>query len=191
MKPPVKTLALLSIFLLSLSSTNAQFKLTSANTVAADVKKVIDDYPNHFDNILGGMIIQNPQSTDYQCNFKVDDAEECTITRYSGKRNLVSSWQALMLTTESFDLAKKKYRLLYNQLNNLSNNAMHLKGVYESPVEEKKFTSVILSFDPSDESVKKLKVELVMEAQGMEWKVKVLVYDRDRDDDERTDIIEN
>jgi hypothetical protein len=191
MKPHVKTLALFTIFFFSTVIANSQIKLATANTIAADVKKVIDDYPNHFDNILGDMIIQNPQSANYQCNFKVEGAEECIITRYTGKKNSVSSWQALMLTTESFEAAKKKFRSLYSQLNNLSDKSMHLKGVYESPVEEKKFSSVLFSFTPADEATKKLKVELVIEADGMDWKVKVLVYDRDREDDERGDIIEN
>jgi hypothetical protein len=182
MKSPVKTLELLTIFFFSLTIANAQIKFNTTSSIAADIKKVIDDYPNHFDNILGEVIIQNPQSTDYQCNFKVNGAEECTITRYSGEKNPVSSWQALMLTTGNFNEAKKKFRSLYNEMNNLSKESMRLKGIYESPEEEKKFTSVLFSFYPPDESIKRLKVELVMEAQGMDWKVKLLVYDRDRED---------
>jgi hypothetical protein len=189
MKPPVKTLALLTIFFFSLSIAKAQIKFTSANTLTADIKKVIDDYPNHFENLTGELIIQNPQSTDYQCNFKVSGAEESIITRYSGKRKSVS-WYAVMLTTENFDEAKKRFHSLYNQLNNLSIRSMRLKGVYESPVEEKKFTGATLSFDPANESLKKLKVEVVMEAEQMEWKVKLLIYDRDREDDERGEIEE-
>ena len=64
---------------------------------------------------MGELIIQNPQSADYQCNFKLSGAEESIITRYSGKKNSVS-WHALMLTTESFAEAKKKFSSLYNQL---------------------------------------------------------------------------
>jgi hypothetical protein len=189
MKPPVKTLAFLTIFFFSFISIDARVKLMSANTVAADVKKIIDDYPNQFSNLMGDLVIENPQSADYQCNVKISGAEESIITRYSGKRNFIS-WHAVMLTTESFNEAKKKFSSLYNQLNNLSIRSMHLKGIYESPVEEKKFASVILSFDPADESVKRLKIEVVMEAEQMEWKVKVLVYDRDREDDERGEIKE-
>ena len=191
MKPPVKTLAFLTIFLLSVRISDAQLTLNSATSFASDVKKVIDDYPNHFDNITGDLIIENPQSTDYQCNFKVNGAEECIITRYSGKKVPVNSWQALLLTTGNFEEAKKKFRALYGELNNLSKGSMHLKGLYESPAEEKKFTSVLFSFDPPGESIKMLKVELVIEAEGMDWKVKVLVYDRDREDDERGDIKES
>jgi hypothetical protein len=191
MKPPVKTLALLTIFLFSIIVSNAQLKLNSGNNIAADVQKIIADYPNHFQNILGEQIIQNPQSTDYQCNFKVTGAEECTITTYTGKKNTISSWQAVMLTTDNFDQAKRKFRSLYNQLNNLSSQSMYLKGAFESPAEEKKFTSVLFSFDPASESVKNLRIELVIEAEVMTWKVKLLVYDRTKDDDEQGETKEN
>jgi len=185
MKPPVKSLVLLTIFFFSLTITRSQITLKPKSSIASDVKRVIDDYPNHFENILGELIIENPQSSDYRCNFTVSGAEECTITRYSSKKQPIFSWQALMLTTDNFEAARKKFRSLYSELNNLTNGSLLLKGSYESPAEEKKFTSVLFSFDPSAESTQQLKVELTIEAEGMDWKVKVLVYDRDRDDDER------
>jgi hypothetical protein len=182
MRPSVKTLVFITIFFFSLTIIQAQLKQNGTGSVAANVKKVIDDYPNHFENITGEIIIQNPQSTDYQCSFKVYGAEECTITRYSSGKSPISSWQAVMLATEKFEDAKKRFRSLYNELNNLSSGSMHLKGVYEPPLEEKKFATVLFSFSTADETLKRLKVELVMEAQGMEWKVRLLVYDRDRDE---------
>lgn len=191
MKPPVKTLAVITIFFLSFTSVDAQVKPATGNNLVADIKKVIEDYPSHFDHIIGELIIQNPQSSDYKCNFKVSGAEECTITRYTGKRNQISSWQAVMLTADNFDDAKKKYRALYNQLNHLSLKSMRLEGTYETPVEEKKFSSVLFAFSPVDESVKKLRVELVLEAEMMDWKVKLLVYDRDREDNERGETVES
>ena len=175
MTPPVKTPAFLTIFFLLSVVTNAQLKIPASNSIAADVKRIIDDYPNHFDNLIGELIIENPQSADYQCNVKITGAEESIITKYSGKKNAIS-WHAALLTTERFSEAKKKFSSIYNQLNNLSVKTTHLKGVYESPVEEKKFTSIILSFDSADESLRKLKVEVVLEAEQMEWKVNLLIY---------------
>jgi alpha-N-acetylglucosamine transferase len=143
---------------------------------------------------MGEMVAEHTQSTDYQCNFNVNGAEESIITRYSAKKE-VCSWQALMLTTDNFEKAKQKFKSLYSQLNNLSVNTgkanFRLKGVYESPEEKKKFTSVLFSFEPANESFKKLKVEISMQyIEPMEWKVKVLVYDRERDDVERGKTVE-
>jgi hypothetical protein len=164
-------------------------KIPGNTNITSDIKKVIEDYPNHFVNLLGEVIIQNPQSTDYRCNFKIAGSEECTITRYSGKKN-PASWQAVMLTSDDFDEAKKKFKTLFGQLNNLPFHAMHLKGQYESPVEEKKFTAITFAFSPFDESVSKLQVELLMESELLEWKIKILIYGRDRSDEERGEVIE-
>lgn len=190
MKPPVKTLAFITIFSLFLNAPNAQIKINPASSIVPDVKKIIDDYPNHFENVMGELIIQNPQSADYQCNVKLSGVEESIITKYGGKNNSVS-WHAVILITESFAEAKKKFSSLYNQLIRLVVRSMQLKGVYESPVEEKKFASIVLVFDPADEALKKLKVELVMEAEQMDWKVKLLIYDREREDDQRGETVED
>jgi hypothetical protein len=190
MKKSVKTLAFITITSFLFNYSSAQLKLPGINNgVAHDVKKVIEDYPNRFVHLMGEMVEEHTQSTDYQCNFNVNGAEESIITRYSAKKE-VCSWQALMLTTDNFEKAKQKFKSLYSQLNNLSVNTgkanFRLKGVYESPEEAKKFTSLLFSFEPTNESLKKLKVEISMQyIEPMEWKVKVLVYDREREDEER------
>ena len=195
MMKPVKSLVLITISLLLFNFADAQLRLPIINAVGGDVKKVIQDYPNRFINLMGEVVSENTQSTDYKCNFNVNGAEEAIITRYSAKKE-VCSWQALMLTTESFDKAKQKFKSLCNQLNNLSVDIggiknFHLKGKYEAPEEKKKFTTVIFSFEPANEAIKKLKVEISLQFYApMEWKVKVLVYDKERDDDERGKTVE-
>ena len=190
MKKSVKPLVLITIVALFCNTADAQLRIPVINGLGNDVKKVIENYPSRFINLMGEKVAESTQSIEYNCNFKVNGAEETSITRYSAKKE-VCSWQALMLTTESFDKAKQKFKSLYNQLNNLSvdiDNAknLHLKGIYETPAEEKKFASVLFYFQPASDAVKKLKVEILMEfAEPMEWKVKVLVYDREREDNEK------
>jgi hypothetical protein len=192
MLKPVKSLVTLTIiFSFFLNSTCAQLRLPVVNGVANDIKKVLEDYPNRFINLMGEIKMENSQSTDYFCNFNVNGAEESIITRYSAKKE-ICSWQSLMLTTENFEKAKQKFKTLFNQLNNLSvdigsNKNVHLKGKYETPDEAMKFTSVSFSI----ESVKKLKIEISLQYEApIEWKVKVLVYDKDREDDERGKTVE-
>lgn len=190
MKKSVKSLALITISAFIASVSSAQLKLPAINGVAADVKKVIEDYPNRFINLMGEVKAENAQTTEYACNFKVNGAEEAFVTRYSAKKE-VCSWEAVMLTTESFEKAKQKFKSLYNQLNNLGVSAgasknYHLRGKYEAPQEAMKFTSVLFSFDPDNEVVQKLRVEVVMQYYApMDWKVKILVYDREREDAEK------
>jgi len=185
MKKSVKTLVLITIAAFICEGAVAQLKLPALNPVANDVKKVIEDHPNHFANLKGEMITQTPQTTDFACTFNANGAEETTITQYSSKKEIYS-WQALMLTTESFEKAKQKFRSLFNQLNNLVINTgdlnYKLKGDYEQPDEKKKFASVILSAGPGDN----LKVEISLQAyEPMEWKVKIIVYDREKEDYEK------
>lgn len=190
MKKSVKVLVIITMTLFFGNAAQSQLKLPVTNGIAPDIKKVIQDYPNHFSNLQGELIIQQAQSTDYECNFKVNGAEQASITQYTSTKKIISSWQALMLTTDDFEEAKKKFKSLFSQLNNLAvkmenTNTYHLKGKYEAPAEEKKFTSVIFSFENGGEEIRKLKVEIVMLYEPMEWKVKVLVYDKEREDDER------
>lgn len=196
MKQAVKTLVLFTIFLSLSVSSFSQLKLPFGNGIANDVKKVINDYPNQFSNLRGEMIMENGQSTDYECNFKVEGAEKTMITKYTSNGKNVSSWSTLMLTTDDFTAAKKKFKALFQQLNNITvkmtnTNAFYLKGKYEEPVEEKKFFSSMFAFSNATEEMKKLKVEIVMEYELLEWKVKVLVYEKEREDDERGDPLGN
>ncbi len=197
MKKSVKTLVFITSFFVFSSHIHAQLKLPVANTIANDLRKVISDYPNHFSSFTGEMIEENVQYTDYECNFVPKGAEKATITRYSSKGNDVYSWQTVILTTDNFETARQKFRALYNQVNNLTvkagtgTNAVHLRGHYEAPVEEKKFNSIVFRADPADETSKKLKAELSIEFYApMEWRVKLMVYDRDREDNERGKTVE-
>ncbi len=195
MTKPVETLVLITICTLLFNTSSAQLRLPTISGVGNDVKKVIEDYPNRFINLMGEVLNENTQSTDYLCNFNVNGAEEAIVTRYSAKKE-VCSWEALMLTTENFEKAKQKFKSLYNQLNNLSVDIggvknFHLKGKYKAPEDEKKFASVFFSIEPGNELAKKLKVEISMQAyEPMEWKVKVLVYDKEREDDKRGKAVE-
>lgn len=187
MRQCVKALRLFTILLLLSYSSQAQFKsILQRQDLLTGIQRVIEDYPNQFKNITGEMIVQNPQSTDYKCTVKMDNTEESYITKYTSGDKEIYSWQALVLTTENFDNARQKFKSIYNQLNNRLINGANLKGTpYEAPAEEKRFTNALFSFSPADESNKRLKVELVMESEMMDWKIKLLIYSREREDDEK------
>lgn len=177
MKFSVKTLVLLTIFIVCLTTVHAQIRLNTNPSISADLRKVIEDYPSHFEHILGDPVVSNPQSTDFHCRVTIPGAVECVITRFSSNDTPVVSWQAVMLHTSGFEEAKRRFRSLFTDLNNLRAGSTMLKGVYEAPVEEKQFNSVLFSPVPADGAYRRLRLELVMEAQGMDWKVRLLIYD--------------
>ncbi|HTD92949.1 MAG TPA: hypothetical protein VK644_04020 [Chitinophagaceae bacterium] len=195
MKKIVKSL-FFSAFAFALTLPSFSQKLTNAeNTLAADLKKVIRDYPHQFAHLRGNMIEETPQTASYECTLELPGAETSSITKYSAKKENIYSWQAIMLTTESFDEAKKKFRSLYSQLNNLTvkmdyGETFYLKGKYAVPVEEKNFTSAVFSFQDADQLTYKMKVEVSMQYELLEWKVRLLVYDHERDDAEQGEQVE-
>ncbi|HEU4576013.1 MAG TPA: hypothetical protein VFS36_13505 [Chitinophagaceae bacterium] len=163
---------------------------TSANTTfRTDLQNVIRGYFNHFQNETGEELISNPQSIEYASLIKIAGAQNCVITKYSSRKKEVYSFNAVMLETDDFEVVKKQFKNLFNAFNNTPvrlspNHSFQLKGVYESPEEEKAFTSIIFKPMPADESVRHLQVELSLEAELMQWKIKVSVYEKDRKDDE-------
>lgn len=176
------------LFTASFFTASAQVKQLTYNAFQTDVEHVIMDYPNSFQHYIGDELVKNPQSTDYSSLLKIRGSEDCRITKYpSDKRNFYS-FQSVLLTAEEFEAAKEKFHSYYNQLSNLSvrfaNRTLRLKGEYETPDDSKKFTSILFTTDGEGDFSKKLKIELLMEYVLMEWKVKLLIYEKEREDDE-------
>lgn len=185
MKKSVKTLALITILsTLTATFSFAQLKLPAINPVTNDVKKVLEDHANHFANIKGEVLSRSTQTTEYACIFNANGAEQTTITQYSSSKEMYS-WQATMLSTESFEKARQKFKALFHQLNNLSIKTKEgnykFKGDYTAPDNNKKFNTIVLSDDEGA-----LKIEVTMEVyEQMEWRVKLIIYDREREDNEK------
>jgi hypothetical protein len=188
MRNTVKLLALITVSLFSLP-VFSQLKIGIADPFTADLKKIIASFPDHFHAYRGTVLVSNPQSTNYTCSMPINGIEEASITTYSGKKE-ICSWQATVLTTENFDKAKQKFRNLFNQINNMSiASSVRMQGKYEGPVEENKFTSIV--FTPSAEKGNwaTIRMELLLEFNApMEWKLKVLVYDMEKSDEEESGV---
>ena len=159
------------------------------NALQTDIGKVISDYPNGYKNIIGEQLIENPQSSVFECLVTVKDAIKCKLIKYSSNIKEVCSWEAEMIKTDDFETASKKFRAIYNSLQHLSVNinggTAVFKGDYIKPSEVIKFTTVVL--DPGDKTpeLKKLKLALVLETDMLDWVIKIQVYEKEREDKER------
>jgi hypothetical protein len=175
-------------FILLTTTINGQL-IPVKNSFQSDLAKVISDYPAHFKNLAGESIMDNPQTTEYGCRQSVKDAISCRVSKFSSSAKEIFSWQAVMMNTDNFEEAVKKFHSLYGAIQNLSVNingeTVVMKGKYFQPVEEMKFTSVVFEAGEKDPSLKNLKVELLLEAEMLDWVVKVLVYEKEREDNER------
>lgn len=171
---------------------SAQFKLPINNSIRNDFQKIMNEYPQHFERIRGEVINQNPQTIEYTSLLKLGEAHECSIIKYSSGGKPVYSWQALMFSTEDFEAAAKKYKWLFNQLRGMNiyyvNDQYTLKGDFEEAVESRKFTNSILIPASPPEPLRKLKIDVAMIFEFPEWKVNLLVYEKEREDDEKGDV---
>ena len=175
------------------------FFITSIPLIAQNVfsnktnevlEKVIKDYPNRFHNIKGDVIVENPQTTEYKSTVQLPGSSNCIVTRYNATHNDVYSWSCTVFESEDFNLAKNKFREVYGQVVNMiikgeSGKPFILSGQYETPTEQKKFTTVIFELLPGVGPMKNLKVDLSLQYELTGWKVLLSVYNRDRNDEER------
>ena len=184
MKPLTATFICI-LFVFSLTAQVIPIK----NALQTDIAKVISDYPNGYKNIIGEQLIENPQSTEFECLVTVKDAIKCKLIKYSSNIKEIYSWEAEMIKTDDFEEASKKFRAIYNSLQHLSVNingsTTVFKGDYIKPSEVIKFTTVVL--DPGDKTpeLKKLKLALVLETDMLDWVIKIQVYEKERKDKER------
>jgi hypothetical protein len=189
MKPLTATFTCI-LFVFSLSAQVLPIK----NALQTDIAKVISDYPNGYKNIIGEQIIENPQSIEFECLVKIKDAIKCKLVRYSSNVKEVYSWEAEMMKTDDFETASKKFRTIYNSLQHLTvkvnGSTAVFQGDYIKPSEAIKFTTIIL--DPGDKAseLKKLKLTLVLEADMLDWVIKIQVYEQEREDKEKGPAID-
>jgi hypothetical protein len=177
-----------SVVLLSFSATTFAQGAFSNNT-SAGLEKVIQDYPNRFKNIKGEIIVQNPQTTEYQSKVQIPGATSCTVTRYSSSKSDVYSWGCTLFRTEEFSSAKNKFKEIFSQIKNSiirlnGEKPFILNGQYETPDEGKKFTTIIFELLPSVGEMKKVKIDLSLQYEIIGWKISLNVYDRDGKDNE-------
>ncbi len=191
----LKTSLIAFAFLFFFSESQAQFRFpVTNNDLRNNLQKVIAGFANELNNVKGDTLALNPQTVEYASLLKFDGAEQNTVTQYISTKPIYS-WQAVVLTTEDFEQATKKYKWLCNQLKVMTIHlgdgyTFSLSGKYEAPDESKKFSSSTFQLTPAATFLPKLKVEVGLQFYFPEWRVNLLVYQREREDNERGDINE-
>ena len=184
----MKPLTTTFIFILFVFSLSAQV-IPIKNALQTDIAKVLSDYPNGFKNIIGDEILQNPQSIEFECLVTIKDAIKCRLVKYSSNVKDIYSWEADMIKTDDFETASNKFRALYNSLQHLSVNingtTAVFKGDYIKPSEAIKFTTIVLDAGDKTPELKKLKLALILEADMLEWVIRIQVYEQEREDKDR------
>jgi len=192
MKICLPKLIAIGLFMAGFQS-HAQLKFpVTNNELRNNLSRVISDFPSQFSALKGDTISSSPQTIEFATRLDFKEAENNSIIEYKSAHNPIYSWQAVLLNTEDFEEASKKYKWLYNQLKvmtvKLEEYSFTLSGEYDAPDESKKFSSSIFKLTPNASNLPKLKIEASMQFEFPEWKVSLLVYEREREDNERGDI---
>ena len=190
-RPELKlTAAVLLFFCLKSQAQAFKFPVTN-NDLRANLSKVITDYVDGFSALKGDTISVSSQSIEFATKLNFPGSDHNTITQYKSK-NQIYSWEAELLSSDDFEEASKKYKWLYNQLKvmtvKVQDYSFTLSGNYDAPDESKGFSTSIFKLTPNAANVPRLKIKASMEYEFPEWKVKLFVYEREREDTEQGDI---
>ena len=172
---------------------NAQVRFpVTNNDLRNNLEKIISDYPYGFSSLKGDTLVENPQTIEFYSRLDFKAAQENTITEYKSAHP-VYSWSATFITTEDFNEAATKYYWLNNQLKVMSltfqgGYSFTLSGSPEPASESRKFSSGIFRLTPGARDLPKIKIETSISFEFPEWKVKLLVYEREREDNERGNV---
>lgn len=155
-----------------------------SNNTQVVLEKVIQDYPNHFYNIKGELLSQALQTARYRSTLGIPGSASSTVTVATTTSGTGSDWHCVVLQTADFNEARTRFAEIYDQLSNSiitteQQKTFILNGQYETPTQDKKFTQVLFSFLPGVGDMKRLHVDLTINAGEKGWVVALNVSDRE------------
>lgn len=186
---PIKFFLLPFIFTAFCNICDAQLFAKPNKPLNDALQKVINDIPNHLQNLQGVFVQKDAQSITYESKIKIPGAIHTTLTAYTSKKDKSKSMEASIFETEDFAEAKKKYNELVNQLKmgsfNLPGeiNAFKWKVNYDKPDESKNFFATIFRTGSEKEEYKNLKLEVSLNAMITSYTVSLFVYEKKEDDE--------
>ncbi|MBS1736950.1 MAG: hypothetical protein JSS98_10165 [Bacteroidetes bacterium] len=183
--------SLLFLFVFINCASAQSTKAKPITTIRPQVQQLIHAYFQHFDGVKGDTLSQSNGSTIYSSKILPSGAIESSITQY--KPGNTCSWQATLLRSEDFDKAVEVYKKYYQQLSGMpvvldDKSISKLAGQYDKPEEARSFASSILELQSVNRELRLLKVEIAINYNLPEWSVKLLIYEKQADEDMRPTI---
>lgn len=155
-----------------------------SNKTQVVLEKVIQDYPNRFYNIKGELIGQALQTARYRSTLEIPGSASSTVILATATGATGSDWRCIVVQTADFNEARNRFAEIYNQLSNSiitteNQKTFILNGQYEAPTQDRKYTEVLFSFLPGVGEMKRLHVDLTLNATEHGWVVALNVSDRE------------
>lgn len=162
--------------------TSAQFHLVSKNNdVSNALQQVIEDFPNHFNNIRGEILNQDVQAVNYTSSVNIADADSSVIIQNGSDSDNIYSWNEIVFATDDFDKAKARFHEYFNKIKNttveVNTGNVIFNAAYNEPDEGKNFTTILFAGKPETQQLKNVMIDLSLHYIVDGWQVSVSVYE--------------
>jgi hypothetical protein len=173
---------LLLICLFFSASSFAQFHLASFNKdVSNALSKVIEDFPNHFNNIRGEVIGADVQSTNYSCTININGADSSIIIQNGEEKDNIFSWKEVVFEADDFNEAKSKFHEYFYKIKGttalIDNEKISFEASYDTPDDTKRFASILFTAHPKIQQLKNVIIDLSMQYLFSGWQISISVYE--------------
>jgi len=189
MKCPLFSLLCISTLISLSNPVQAQLKIPGTGAFRSEMLKVVADFPQGFAAIRGGEIDKTPQSVEYASRIAIDGSKETSIHRYSSNGKAIYSFQSVLLRTEEFAAAAAKYKWAFQQLKGMTVRYVvdqyTLEGRLDAPDESRSFAASDLTLKDAPDALQKLRIRVQLQYELSEWKVSLLVFEKEREDKEQ------
>jgi hypothetical protein len=151
------------------------------NETQSTLQKVIADYQFQFRNIRETVLRNNPPIVQYASKVKIADAVSCIVSESARSNSGAYSWECLVLRTSDHAAASRKYKELFDQINN---SIIRIEGeksfiLNGSPSISSESTSSYFHLLPAIGVFQKLEVKLSMQKENQIWVINLTVRDRE------------
>jgi hypothetical protein len=177
MKKPLFLCFLLFPFL-----TFAQFHLNVGNNnISNALTKVIQDFPNNFNNIRGDIIGKDVQAVNYASTINIPGADSSIIIQNGNDSDKIYSWTETVFQTDDFDKAKAKFHEYFTKIKATTvieeNKKINFQADYIEPDDAKRFTTILFTSNNKVPQLKHVVIDLSMQYILSGWQVIVSVYE--------------
>jgi hypothetical protein len=150
---------------------------TAFNTA---LEKILLDFPDSFTNLKGEEILKEETEVRYESRIVLPGSEDCMVNTVLDGAKKTVGWEAVMVTTKTYEDAAIEYKKIYLQLIDCrfklkSKTSVSLIGKWISPQPTENFSSTTFILSSSTGAYKKMNIELEMVNVMNEWKVNLRV----------------
>ena len=175
-----KSMFLFFVLLPFLSFAQLHFSVAN-NNVSNALAKVVEDFPNHFNNIRGEIISKDVQAVNYTCTINIAGADSSIIIQNGNDSYNIYSWTETVFVTDDFDKAKEKFHEYFTKIKatatTIDNKRITFHAEYIAPDDAKHFTTILFTANNEIPQLKDVVIDLSMQYILSGWQIIVSVYE--------------